>query len=153
MSDPSPVPAPSKLAFSYIGFRFYWLTTLSVSFAVQIMSVSIAWQIYDVTGEAFLLVLVGLPLFLPSLVLILLMGRGAPLGPVAETPASTTTARKTAAAAAIAAAVFTGEEPRRTAAGSTSVGPVSGGRMGGMEVIVSRAREKEARARTHRRPA
>lgn len=74
MSDPSSAPAPSKLAFSYQGFRFYWLTTLSVSFAVQIMSVSIAWQIYDVTGEAFLLGLVGLSLFLPSLVLILVTG-------------------------------------------------------------------------------
>ena len=58
------------------------------------------------------------------------------------TPASTTTARKTAAAAAIAAAVRTGEEPRKTAAGSTSVEPVSVGRMGGMGVIGSLAREK-----------
>jgi MFS family permease len=62
---------PNKLAFTYPGFRFFWLTTLLVSFAVQIMSVSIAWQIYDVTGNAFLLGLVGLCLFLPALVLIL----------------------------------------------------------------------------------
>jgi hypothetical protein len=33
---------PSRLAFTYVGFRFFWLTTLLVSFAVQIMSVSIA---------------------------------------------------------------------------------------------------------------
>ncbi|NMA99447.1 MAG: MFS transporter [Phyllobacteriaceae bacterium] len=65
---------PSKLAFTYIGFRFYWLTTLLVSFSVQIMSVSIAWQIYDTTGNAFLLGLVGLSLFLPALVLLLLTG-------------------------------------------------------------------------------
>jgi MFS family permease len=65
---------PSKLAFTYTGFRFFWLTTLLVSFAVQIMSVSIAWQIYDVTGNAFLLGLVGLCLFLPALVLILVTG-------------------------------------------------------------------------------
>ncbi|WP_439601597.1 MFS transporter [Devosia sp.] len=65
---------PSKLAFSYRNFRFFWLTTLLVSFAVQIMSVSIAWQIYDVTGEPFLLGLVGLSLFLPALVLILVTG-------------------------------------------------------------------------------
>ncbi|MDB5539362.1 MAG: transporter [Devosia sp.] len=66
--------APSRLAFSYRNFRFFWLTTLLVSFAVQIMSVSIAWQIYDVTGEALLLGLVGLSLFLPSLLLILVTG-------------------------------------------------------------------------------
>ncbi len=65
---------PSKLAFTYRNFRLFWLTTLLVSFAVQIMSVSIAWQIYDVTGEAFLLGLVGLSLFLPALVLILITG-------------------------------------------------------------------------------
>lgn len=63
-----------RLAFSYVGFRFFWLTTLTVSFAVQIMSVSIAWQIYDVTGNAFLLGLVGLCLFLPALLLILVTG-------------------------------------------------------------------------------
>ncbi|MDC9824462.1 MFS transporter [Devosia sp. ZB163] len=68
---------PSKLAFSYRSFRFFWATTLLVSFAVQIMSVSIAWQIYDVTGEPFLLGLVGLSLFLPALVLILVTGLAA----------------------------------------------------------------------------
>jgi MFS family permease len=65
---------PSRGALGYSGFRFFWLTTLLVSFAVQIMSVSIAWQIYDVTGSAFLLGLVGLSLFLPSLLLILVTG-------------------------------------------------------------------------------
>jgi MFS family permease len=67
-------PDKPSLAFSYVGFRFFWLTTLLVSFAVQIMSVSIAWQIYDVTSEPLLLGLVGLCLFLPSLLLILLTG-------------------------------------------------------------------------------
>jgi MFS family permease len=73
MTSPAPA-APSTLAFSYLGFRFFWATTLLVSFAVQIMSVSIAWQIYDVTGNAFLLGLVGLSLFLPALVLLLITG-------------------------------------------------------------------------------
>lgn len=68
---------PSNKAFAYRGFRFFWLTTLLVSFAVQIMTVSIAWQIYDVTGSAFLLGLVGLSLFLPALVLILVTGLAA----------------------------------------------------------------------------
>ncbi|MDO8359429.1 MAG: MFS transporter [Devosia sp.] len=72
MSDTS--ADPSVRAYAYPGFRYFWLTTLLVSFAVQIMSVSIAWQIYDVTGNAFLLGLVGLSLFLPSLLLILLTG-------------------------------------------------------------------------------
>ncbi|RYF96050.1 MAG: MFS transporter, partial [Caulobacteraceae bacterium] len=70
----SPAVEPSKLAFSYRNFRFFWATTLLVSFAVQIMSVSVAWQIYDVTHDVFLLGLVGLSLFLPALVLILVTG-------------------------------------------------------------------------------
>jgi MFS family permease len=66
--------APSRYAFHYIGFRFFWLTTLLVSFAVQIMSVAIGWQIYDTTGNAFLLGLVGLSLFAPALLLLLVTG-------------------------------------------------------------------------------
>lgn len=73
MSTPAPADK-SRIAFTYIGFRFFWLTTLLVSFAVQIMSVSIAWQIYDVTGNVFLLGLVGLSLFLPALLLMLVTG-------------------------------------------------------------------------------
>lgn len=65
---------PSKFAFHYKGFRFFWLTTLFVSFAVQIMAVSVGWQIYDVTGNALLLGLVGLCLFAPALLLILVTG-------------------------------------------------------------------------------
>jgi len=72
-----PASEPSSLAFSYRNFRFFWATTLLVSFAVQIMSVSIAWQIYDTTGDALLLGLVGLSLFLPSLLLILVTGLAA----------------------------------------------------------------------------
>lgn len=67
----------ARLAFTYVGFRFFWLTTLLVSFGVQIMAVSIGWQIYDVTGEPLLLGLVGLCLFLPALVLILVTGLAA----------------------------------------------------------------------------
>jgi len=74
MTPPARSAEPSTLAFSYRNFRFFWATTLLVSFAVQIMSVSIAWQIYDLTGDVFLLGLVGLSLFLPSLLLILVTG-------------------------------------------------------------------------------
>ncbi|RYE08317.1 MAG: MFS transporter [Hyphomicrobiales bacterium] len=74
MTSPAPAAEPSRYAFSYLGFRFYWLTTLLTSFAVQIMSVSIAWMIYDLTSNAFLLGLVGLSLFAPALLLILVTG-------------------------------------------------------------------------------
>ena len=72
--QPASPAEPERLAFKYPGFRFFWLTTLFVSFAVQIMSVSIAWQIFAVTGDYFLLGLVGLCLFTPALLLILVTG-------------------------------------------------------------------------------
>jgi MFS family permease len=74
MTTPNAPPERSALAFSYPGFRFFWLTTLCASFAAQIMSVAVGWQIYDITGEAYLLGLVGLAQFLPALLLVLVTG-------------------------------------------------------------------------------
>src|ERR1700761_8584821 len=69
-----PVPEPSRRAFSYAGYRFFWLATVATSFAVQIVAVSVGWQIYDITGKAILLGFVGLSLFLPGLLLVLVTG-------------------------------------------------------------------------------
>jgi MFS family permease len=72
--DPSPAPAPSSRAFSYPGYRFFWIATALTTFSAQIMAVSVGWQIYDLTGQAVLLGLVGLSLFLPALLLVLVTG-------------------------------------------------------------------------------
>ena len=77
MTSDAEAPGPSPQAFSYPSFRFFWTTTLCGSFAAQIMSVSVGWQIYDVTGEAYLLGLVGLAQFLPALLLVLVTGMAA----------------------------------------------------------------------------
>lgn len=77
MTSDEEAPEPSSLAFTYPSFRFFWGTTLCGSFAAQIMSVSVGWQIYDVTGEAYLLGLVGLAQFLPALLLVLVTGMAA----------------------------------------------------------------------------
>jgi MFS family permease len=74
MSTSAPAPEHSRQAFRYKGFRFFWLGTLTTSFAVQIMAVSVAWQIYDLTSQPLLLGLVGLSLFLPALLLVLITG-------------------------------------------------------------------------------
>ena len=65
---------PSPRAFDYFGYRFFWLATMLTSFAVQIVAVSVGWQIYDTTGQVYLLGFVGLSLFLPALLLVLLTG-------------------------------------------------------------------------------
>ncbi|HTJ59379.1 MAG TPA: MFS transporter [Devosiaceae bacterium] len=74
MNMQSPPLEPSRRAFSYKGFRFFWLATLLTNFGVQIMAVSLGWQIYDATHQPILLGLVGLSLFLPGLILVLLTG-------------------------------------------------------------------------------
>ncbi|MCB1835262.1 MAG: MFS transporter, partial [Geminicoccaceae bacterium] len=53
-------------AFRHAGFTFYWLSSLLASFAVQISSVSVAWQVYDITRDPFDLGLVGLIQFTPA---------------------------------------------------------------------------------------
>ncbi len=67
-------PEPSRRAFSYSGYRFFWLATMLTSFSAQIVAVSVGWQVYDITGQAFLLGLVGLSLFMPALLLVLVTG-------------------------------------------------------------------------------
>ena len=71
---PTPPDDTARRAFSYPGYRFFWLATMLTSFAVQIVAVSVGWQIYDITGKAILLGFVGLSLFLPGLLLVLVTG-------------------------------------------------------------------------------
>ena len=74
MDTPPAALEPSRRAFSYKGYRYFWLATMLTSFAVQIVAVSVGWQIYDLTGQAILLGFVGLSLFLPGLLLVLVTG-------------------------------------------------------------------------------
>ena len=67
----------SVLALSHPQFRLFWLTTLCASFAAQIMSVSVAWEIWYLTGNPIFLALVGLAQFLPALSLVLVTGYAA----------------------------------------------------------------------------
>ena len=69
--------ATSSNALHHRGFVYYWLATWAASFAVQIMSVSVGWQIYDITRNPLHLGYVGLVQFLPPLLLVLLTGLAA----------------------------------------------------------------------------
>ena len=71
------VPASGANALHYRPFVFYWLATWAIGFAVQIMSVSVAWQIYDITRDPLALGFVGLAQFAPPLVLVLATGLAA----------------------------------------------------------------------------
>src|SRR5271165_5076961 len=55
-------------------FTLYWLLTLCSSSANQIMTVALGWRVYELTGQALDLGLVGLAQFLPALLLALPAG-------------------------------------------------------------------------------
>lgn len=61
-------------AFQHRGFLFYWLSRLCATFAVNVVSVSVGWQVYDLTRDPFDLGLIGLVQFLPALLLVLVTG-------------------------------------------------------------------------------
>ena len=56
------------------GFRRFWLARLASTAAGQMLLVALGWQMYDLTGSAWDLGLVGLAQFLPALLLALPAG-------------------------------------------------------------------------------
>lgn len=65
-----------KLAelFAQRQFTHFWLARLSTMLAQQMLMVAVAWQMYDITGSAWDLGLVGLFQFVPALLLALPAG-------------------------------------------------------------------------------
>jgi len=70
----APAQTLSHAPFSYSAFRLFWFARLSTTFAYQMFGVAVGWQIYDLTRSAYVLGLVGLVQFLPSVVLVLASG-------------------------------------------------------------------------------
>ncbi|MBP2443337.1 MFS transporter [Rhizobium leguminosarum] len=61
-------------AFRHSSYTRFFLARFLLSFSQQIVSVAVGWQMYDQTGSAIYLGLIGLVQFLPSLLLILVTG-------------------------------------------------------------------------------
>ncbi|MDO3432805.1 MFS transporter [Rhizobium sp. CBN3] len=61
-------------AFRHSSYTRYFFARFLLSFSQQIVSVAVGWQMYDQTGKAIYLGLIGLVQFLPSLLLILVTG-------------------------------------------------------------------------------
>jgi MFS family permease len=61
-------------AFRYSAYSRYFISRFCTSLGAQIVSVSVAWQIYDLTQNAALLGWIGLVQFLPALVLVVVTG-------------------------------------------------------------------------------
>ncbi|MBS3649979.1 MFS transporter [Pseudaminobacter sp. 19-2017] len=61
-------------AFRHRSFLVFWSARFLATFATQIVSVAVGWQIYDLTRDPFDLGLVGIIQFIPSLLLVLVTG-------------------------------------------------------------------------------
>ncbi|PDT04818.1 MFS transporter [Rhizobium chutanense] len=70
----SELVSPRVGAFRHAGFRHYWIARFLANFSGQIMGVSVGWQVYDITRDPFDLGMVGLTLFLPAFLLVLVTG-------------------------------------------------------------------------------
>ena len=75
MSSMMPVGARDLLRHG--PFLFFLLSRSLSRFASQIAAVAIGWQIYDITGSAFQLGMVGLVQFLPTALLVFVAGHAA----------------------------------------------------------------------------
>ncbi|MEZ5985603.1 MAG: MFS transporter [Hyphomonas sp.] len=61
-------------AFRYSAYSRYFFSRFCTSLGAQVVSVSVGWQIYDLTQNAALLGWIGLVQFLPALVLVVVTG-------------------------------------------------------------------------------
>ncbi|WP_067096597.1 MFS transporter [Marinomonas atlantica] len=68
------MPSLSDSLLSQPNFVHFWTGQIASSFAFQMLAVGIGWQVYDLTGSAMALGLVGLFQFLPQLMLTLVVG-------------------------------------------------------------------------------
>lgn len=69
------LPAGDRYAaFRHSAYTKFFLSRFLAAFATQILSVAVGWQMYDETGSAFYLGVIGLVQFLPALLLILVTG-------------------------------------------------------------------------------
>ena len=74
MSAFDPPALTSSNALYHRSYVFYLAALGSAGFAVQIMSVAVGWQVYDLTRNPLDLGFVGLAQFLPALLLVLVTG-------------------------------------------------------------------------------
>ncbi len=72
-SDLTPEPAPALLA--HRSFVMFWCARTATVAAYMMLTVAVGWQVYDLTGSAFDLGLVGLVQFVPFVALFLVIGQ------------------------------------------------------------------------------
>src|SRR5437868_12829845 len=73
MANPESSTA-GRVAFTYPGFSYYLLARFFIVTSLEMQSVAVGWQVYDITKRALDLGLVGLAQFLPGILLFLVSG-------------------------------------------------------------------------------
>ena len=71
------MPATAGALFRQSSFVFFLLSRSLSRFSSQVAAVAIGWQVYDLTGSAFVLGMVGLIQFLPTALLVFVAGHAA----------------------------------------------------------------------------
>src|SRR5271155_2227216 len=71
----SGVSLPLGVLMRHNSFGNFWCARVATTMAYQMQSVAIGWQIYDMTGSALDLGLVGLVQFMPTVALSVLVGQ------------------------------------------------------------------------------
>ena len=77
MTDPGNARRSGRIAFSYPDFTYLQLARFFSVIGMEMQSVAVGWQVYEITNRALDLGLVGLAQFLPGIVLFLISGHAA----------------------------------------------------------------------------
>ena len=64
----------TETPFQHRSFRLFWFVRIASSMSFQMLAVAVGWTMYEITGSAFDLGLVGLAQFLPMVALTLVVG-------------------------------------------------------------------------------
>lgn len=77
MAEAADSSLAGRIAFTYPDFSLYQAARFFIVVAVEMQSVAVGWQVYDITHRALDLGLVGLAQFLPGILLFLVSGHAA----------------------------------------------------------------------------
>src|SRR4051812_45584777 len=77
MSNPESSTSAGRVAFTYPGFSYYMLARFFIVASLEMQSVAVGWQVFDITKRPLDLGLVGLAQFLPGIFLFLVAGHAA----------------------------------------------------------------------------
>src|ERR1700680_2486135 len=77
MAEPGISPRAARVAFTFPDFSFYQLARFCIIAGLEMQSVAVGWQIYEITKRPLDLGLVGLAQFTPGILLFLVSGHAA----------------------------------------------------------------------------